>query len=128
MDRTEQIDRMLKAWHHYNNPPADLELGFPDECPSCRGYQSSKQWHGTDVNAQGVVYARAPDPFVANVGAMVERATMALPNLQRIALAYQARVLVTGNTVRKHPRLPVGEALIDLIADARVALFSTLNL
>lgn len=119
---SEELDTLLRAWHRHMNR-TDESLGYPTECPSTRGYRASQQWRGCDVDDAGSVYLTAPDPFVARAGEIVQRLVNGMDRMHQMALAYQARSLVTGVWAIRHPRLPSDkDELAMLIADARSAL------
>ena len=119
--QSEATDAMLIAWHRWGD--SDRSGGYPTECPSCRGYTSSKQWRGTDVDADGNVYQTSPDAIVSHIGPKVDQAVNAMTSLHRLALAYQARALAIGSYAIRNPRLPQGDELADLIAEARAELW-----
>lgn len=119
---SEELDTLLRAWHSHMNR-TDESLGYPTECPSTRGYRSSQQWRGCDVDDDGDVYLTAPDPFVAKAGELVQKLVNGMDRMHQMALAYQARSLATGVWAIRHPRLPNDQdELAMLIADARSAL------
>lgn len=119
---SDELGTLLCAWHRHMNRDTE-RLGYPQECPSTRGYRSSQQWRGCDVDDDGDVYLTAPDPFVAKAGELVQRLVNTMDRMHQMALAYQARSLVTGVWAIRHPRLPSDkDELAMLIADARAAL------
>lgn len=123
---SDELDTLLCAWHRHMNRDTE-RLGYPQECPSTRGYRSSQQWRGCDVDDDGDVYLTAPDPFVAKAGELVQRLVNAMDRMHQMALAYQARSLATGVWSIRHPRLPNDQdELAMLIADARSALMMLL--
>lgn len=123
---SEELDTLLCSWHGHMNRDTE-RLGYPTECPSTRGYRASQQWRGCDVDDSGSVYLTAPDPFVARAGDIVQRLVNGMECLHQMALAYQARALVTGVWSIRHPRLPNDQdELAMLIADARSALMMLL--
>lgn len=124
---SDELDALLMAWHRHMNRE-DAALGYPTECPSTRGYRASQQWRGCDVDDDGDVYLTAPDPFVAKAGELVQRLVNGMDRMHQMALAYQARTLVTGVWAIRHPRLPSDQdELVMLIADARSALMVLLD-
>lgn len=124
---SEEIDLILIRWHHFGNQTTGVQ-GYPHECPSTRGYRSSQQWRGTDVDEDGDVYLTAPDPFTQHIGRVVDDAIRAMEAMHQLALAYQARALAIGSYSIRNPRLPQGDELAALIAEARQALDSVMSL
>lgn len=46
-------ERLLQAWGALKRSEADREVGLPDVCPSCQGYESPPEW-GPDASAPKV--------------------------------------------------------------------------
>lgn len=125
---SEDIDCILIAWHRAQ-ARAPIATGYPTECPSTRGYRSSAQWRGTDVDDDGDVYETAPDAYVAGVARTVDQIVNRMEQMHQIALAYQARALAIGSYAMRNPRLPSSaDELSMLIADARQALVIALRM
>ena len=122
MGSSERLDHLLIAWHRSLDRMGS-GLGYPSECPSCRGYRSSRHWHGTDVDEDGQVYLDTPDPLIAGTGSFVGRLIEQLEQAHQMALAYEARALAIGNYAFRNPRLPSDpQRLSLLISEARGAL------
>ena len=124
---SDEIDSILIRWHSYGNQDTGVQ-GYPRECPSTRGYRSSQQWRGTDVDEEGDVYLSAPDPFTQHIGRVVDEAIKTMEAMHQLALAYQARALAVGSYAIRNPRLPQGDELVYLIADARGRLVEIIEL
>lgn len=116
----QDLDNLLIAWHRWNasdTPP----LGYPPECPSCRGFKSSSIWDGYQygVDRAGVEYRTAPSAWAANVAEVLDGYIKHMEAQQQMALAWLARGLAIRSFAIRNPRLPQGEELDTLVTAAK---------
>lgn len=107
---------LLVLWHRVEQAGALRALGLPAECPSTRGYKTSRQYD--DINGAAETDERGI--LAKAVGNVVN----AMHEPYRTALYVLARNNSTGVCVWHSPRLPEpGEALDEVVSKA-LALFA----
>lgn len=105
---------LLVLWYRCEQSGALRGLGYPAECPSTRGYKTSRQYD--DINGAAETDERG------ELAREVGHAVNGMPEPYRTALYFVARNHATGAQVWRSPRLPEGEKLKELISES-LALF-----
>ncbi len=109
-DINSDILDMLVFWWRYERGWLPV-AGYPEECPSTRGYKVSSQYDDTngaeETDARGMLAKR------------IGHAVASIPEPHRSALYLLARNRATGVSVWISPRLPTDDTLrAQLVADA----------
>lgn len=91
------IDSLLADWHRWCARPSD-EGGYPKECPSCRGYRTSRQYDTDNGAADGDTHSR----LMLALDGMIQRT---IQGQYLTALQIEARNLAAGAKVFSSPRM-----------------------
>ena len=104
---------LLVLWWRAERDWSPVE-GYPMECPSTRGWRSSRQYdYGQDSNGAGETDARGS--LIRHIGAVVQ----GMEEPYRTALYLLARNRATGVSVWLSPRLPADQdERAEIVAEA----------
>lgn len=101
---------LLVLWHNYESGWSPVE-GYPTECPSTRGYRTSRQYDDNN----GAFETDARGKLAAHIGHVIR----SIDDPWRTALCILARNRATGAQVWTSPRLPADkDARVHLVAEA----------
>ena len=106
-EETPDLIELLVLWYRVQQAGALAQLGYPNECPSTKGWRASRQYD--DGNSAAETDARGE--LAKAVGVIVD----GMPEPHRTALYVLARNRATQVSVWTSPRLPEDE-------DARAAV------
>lgn len=112
------IDSLLADWHRWCARPSD-EGGYPKECPSCRGYRTSRQYDTDNGAADSDTHSR----LMLALDGMITRT---IQGQCLTALQIEARNLSVGAKVFSSPRMSA-EQLTQAIGIARGMFASMLR-
>lgn len=94
----QHIDYILVRWHQWASAPVHSAQGYPAETPYCRLYRVSRQYD----DANGALDAALDSGECEAWDALIQQ----MPDLERLALSFEARNLCSNAAVWNSPRLP----------------------
>jgi hypothetical protein len=112
------IDDLLARWHRWCDRPP-IEGGYPTECPSCRGYRTSKQYDDTN----GALDTDIEGRMMIGLDALIHST---LEGVYLTAIQCNARNLAIGAAVFRTPRISA-EDMQARIGEARSMLAKALG-
>lgn len=107
---------LLVFWHRYQWTRDLSALDYPHECPSTKGYRTSRQYDSDN----GAFETDARGELAERIGNIVDSIT----EPYRTALYVLARNRATGSMVWSSPRLPTDEIERMSVVSRAVELFS----